>query len=174
MEVTLLMPFSKKIPLHNYWRGPFIKQWILLASLLIAFTHGFASGASPAKKKPASRPAKGDSVETLRFILQREFKQKEQIFRLKKKNFADSLVEGKLSLSEKQLQNLMRDSTLSEEIKTQMRFRNYWAKVEAENGITALKSQYDARDPDRSRIPKVYLADSSILILPGWIVWRKH
>lgn len=118
--------------------------------------------------------AKGDSLESLRDILQKEFKSKERIFRLRQKNLADSILRGAPYLTLPQVRLLTEDSARTEEIRTEEGFRRYWDKVEAENGIAALKRQYAARDPDRSRIPKIYLADSAIVILPGWIVLRRR
>lgn len=126
----------------------------------------------PAGKSPPHRKAKGDSIESIKFQLQKEFKSKRQIFRLKQDNLADSIFGKGTSLTLPQILTLVQDSSRTEEFRTQDEFRNYWSKVEFENGIAAMKSQYTARDPDRSRVPKIYLADSSVVILPGWIVLR--
>lgn len=160
---------------------------ILLASLDVQSKPATASGrdsiqdtaGTKVKVMPARKPqvvgkAKGDSIETLKFILQKEFKSNEQVFRLKMEKLADSVFRNAPTMTLPQLQTLLLDSSRTEEIRTQEGFRKYWSRVEQENGIAAMKSQHMARDPDRSRIPKIYLADSSIVILPGWIVLRKR
>lgn len=128
----------------------------------------------PAGKPQATGKAKGDSIETLKFILQTEFKSNEQIYRLKMENLADSVFSNAPSMTLPQIQTLLQDSSRTEKFLSQEGFKTYWSRVEQESGITAVKGQYMARDPDRSRIPKIYLADSSIVILPGWIVLRKR
>lgn len=128
----------------------------------------------PSGKSSPAVKAKGDSIESIKFQLQKEFKSKRQIFRLKQNYLADSILDKAHSLTLPQILTLVEDSSRAEEFRTQGEFSAYWSKVEFENGIAAMKSQYAARDPDRSRIPKIYLADSSVVILPGWIVLRKR
>ncbi len=118
--------------------------------------------------------AKCDSLAMLKVFLQVELKQNERVIHLKNKGLADSLTQGMCKLSDVQIQSLSKDSALTVEIKTQEKFKTYWKQVEAENGVSDMKAQHASRDVDQSRIPKIYLADSSIVILPGWIVIRKH
>lgn len=128
----------------------------------------------PTGKPSTAVKAKGDSIESIKFDLQREFKSERQVFRVKKDNLADSIFGKAHTLTVPQILTLVQDSSRTEEFRTQDEFRDYWTKVEIANGISAMKSRYDARDPDRSRIPKIYLADSSVVLLPGWIVLRKR
>lgn len=52
-------------------------------------------------------------------------------------------------------------------------FAKYWAQLEKQEGMDALKKQMQANDIDRTKIPHLYLADSNLVIFPGWFILRK-
>jgi hypothetical protein len=52
-------------------------------------------------------------------------------------------------------------------------FAKYWAQLEKQEGMAELKKQMQANDIDRTKIPHLYLADSNLVIFPGWFILRK-
>ncbi len=52
-------------------------------------------------------------------------------------------------------------------------FAKYWAQLEKQEGMTELKKQMHANDVDKTKIPHMYLADSNLVIFPGWFILRK-
>ena len=117
-------------------------------------------------------PKKGsDSLAALKVILRSEFEAKNKILIFRNRDFSDSLLHS--GYNESVLKNAISDSSILREIKSKGEFNRYWKRVEAENGITELRSQLHAEDVDKTLIPKVYLVDSSIVVYPGWVIIRK-
>lgn len=52
-------------------------------------------------------------------------------------------------------------------------FAKYWAQLEKQEGMGELKKQMQANDVDKTKIPHLYLADSNLVIFPGWFILRK-
>lgn len=52
-------------------------------------------------------------------------------------------------------------------------FAKYWAQLEKQEGMSELKKQMQANDADKTKIPHFYLADSNLVIFPGWFILRK-
>jgi hypothetical protein len=89
---------------------------------------------------------------------------------LQDKPLADSLMRS--ALPRQAFVERIRDSAVALEIKDQAAFRAYWKKMEAQEGYGGLKGRMAAHDVDKSRIPKAYLFDSTVVAYPGWIVLR--
>jgi hypothetical protein len=53
-------------------------------------------------------------------------------------------------------------------------FRAYWAEYEKREGFDELRNQVRAHNNiDLTWVPRLYLFDSSLVIFPGWVVWRR-
>ena len=133
-----------------------------------------ASEPQPAPRRPQGLHAhKGDSLYVLEMLLRSEMKPDSRVLLLKNGTLADSLMRFGARGDLGAFENRMGDSALAREIKTQEEFRAYWKQAEGEEGITALKRQYEREDIDKTLIPKLYLFDSSVVVYPGWIILRK-
>ncbi|MEO7425163.1 MAG: hypothetical protein ABI036_08245 [Fibrobacteria bacterium] len=126
------------------------------------------AAASPREGKSDS--AKADSLVHLGVLISSEIKGGNQVYLLENKGM-DSLVRG--SDSRDAFIVRISDSSLTRRIRNEAEFRSYWKKAEAEAGFPELRSQLAAHDLDKSRIPKRYLFDSSVVIYPGCIVLRR-
>lgn len=115
-----------------------------------------------------------DSLETLKVIISAEMKPGNRVLRLQDGALSDSLMRQGGGLGRERFNDLMGDSTVARELKNREEFRRYWARVQENNGHGALKRQFEGQDIDRSRIPKMYLFDSSVVVLPGWVILRKR
>ena len=112
-----------------------------------------------------------DSLRTLNLLLSSEFKGGNQVLHLENKELADSLIRSARQLDA--FVSRIRDSSISRRIRSKAEFKDYWEKVEAEAGFPELRGQLAAQDVDKSRVPKRYLFDSSVVVYPGWIVLRR-
>lgn len=140
-----------------------------LAAGLLALSLAVPVRAGDARE--TRRQAAADSLRALRVVISVEIKPGNAVMALKNPRAADSLLRG-LSSRESVLEAL-RDSSLARTIRDPDEFRSYWNRLEERNGIKAVKGRMAAQDVDRSRIPKAYLFDSSVVVYPGWIIVRR-
>jgi len=130
-------------------------------ALCAALAHGAASG----------RDAKADSLRTLRAAITSEMGSEDTALIVKRPRLADSLLSNPVP-GESFLRSL-RDTSSFLRLDTPAEFAAYWKRVEAANGFGSLKRQMEAHDPDQSRVPKIYLFDSSVVVFPGCIILRR-
>jgi hypothetical protein len=138
----------------------------MLVTLLIS---ALAVAAATAQTK--TDQARADSVQALRVILSSELQGGNQVLKLENQRLADSLVRG--ATSRRAFLERIGDSSVSRRFRHNSEFADYWGKLEAREGIVELKSQYAAHDVDKTRIPKAYLFDSTVVVYPGWIILRR-
>lgn len=129
-----------------------------------------AHAGAKAESAKTAKTAKADSLHTLRIMLSSEVKTGNEVLILKNPAVTDSLLRNP-SPRETFLRGI-EDSSLARPVRTPEEFSVYWNRIEKENGISALQSQMAAHDVDKSRIPKAYLFDSSVVVYPGWIIVR--
>ena len=149
---------------------------LVVCSLTWAYSQKTGASADPAAKSNGVKKHKGvpkssDSLKVLSVILQSEFAGKNKVFICKNTSFADSLARS--LCGPENFKSAISDSAVLMEIKSQEDFSRYWKNVEIQNGIPDLKNQMNAHDVDKTRIPKAYAFDSSVVIYPGWIIIRK-
>lgn len=145
-----------------------MKSLLLAATVLLALPLPSARAAGD-----GIPPARGDSLRTLRITITSELEGKGKVLILKDPTFSDSLLGFRLRGDRRRFDQLLGDSSLATVISTQEEFRAYWRKVEAEAGITDLRGRQAAQDLDRSRVPRIFLFDSSVVIYPGIVVLRR-
>lgn len=117
--------------------------------------------------------AKKDSLRTLHIIISSELEERNKVLLLKDRGFTDSLMRNRLALEREGLDRLLADSALAVEVKTREEFGRHWKEIEDKHGFQDLRGQYAARDFDKSRIPRLILKDSSVVVYPGWIIFRR-
>lgn len=126
------------------------------------------SWAAPEKKSEAghvdTNSNAAENLKALNLILKSEFAEKNKVFICKNPGFEDSLIRS--LCDESSFKRAISDSSILLEINSQEEFQRFWKTVEANSGLIDLKNQLDARDIDKSLIPKVYAFDSSVVIYP--------
>ncbi len=113
---------------------------------------------------------KTDSLETLHILLSSEMKPQNRIWVLKNGRLVDSLSHGLGKMRREDWDKVIQDSAIAKEMKSQEEFQAYWKKIEQREGITEFKSQMQGQDIVKSRIPKLILFDSTLIVYPGWVV----
>jgi len=143
-------------------------------SILILLTVVSSSLLAPAEERHSVASKKADSLKSLQLIIKAEMKQKNRVLILKNGNLTDSLMREAGKVRRDQFESLISDSTVAHEVNSQEDFSRYWKTLESENGIEALKNQYNRADIDKSLVPKIFLFDSSVVVYPGVIILRKR
>lgn len=133
---------------------------------LLALAGALAGRPLSAGDKPA-RPQTPDVV------ISAELEDKSKVLILKDRKTADSLFRLKVPPIREEFDRFVADTAVSVEARTRAEFHRHWQELERREGYTRLRAQYAAADPDRSRIPRVYLFDSSVVVYPGWIIIRR-
>lgn len=139
----------------------------MAAALLPLLAAGTSAGTAP------DAGYEIDSLRTLEIIIESEMEAKHRVLILKDRPLSDSLIKGYSQFDKGGFADLLADSSLVREIKSKTEFTRYWAKLEEEQGFRKLRDQYVSRDIDKSRVPKIILFDSSVVVYPGWIILRK-
>lgn len=117
-------------------------------------------------------PAPDDSLRALRVLITSEFKAGDALLAIRDQRRADSLLRNVPDRGP--LLQAIRDTALAREMRTRAEFDAYWARHSAEAGHAELRGNLAAQDVDKTRIPKAYLFDSSVVVFPGWVVIRKR
>jgi hypothetical protein len=142
--------------------------------LMLAMGLGAAVlSAGTAKDPGAAAAEQGGAGKTLDILISTELKPGNRVLILKDSGLADSLLRGGAWLRRDRFDRLVGDSSLARQIDTREEFRTYWARLSESEGFGTMKRQYEGRDIDKTRIPKAYLFDSSVVVFPGWLVVRK-
>lgn len=137
--------------------------------LSLAALAAFAQAGHALDARPA--PAK-DSLRALRIVISSEYRAGDAVLEIRDPRRADSLLRNVPSRGP--LLEAIRDTGLSRELRGRAEFERYWDKLEADHGYPALRGNLAAQDVDKTRVPKAYLFDSSVVVFPGWIVVRKR
>lgn len=139
----------------------------LLPSLPLLALSVVLVGRPSAAGDPAARPQTPD------VIISGELEGKSKVLILKDRKTADSLFRLKEPPPREEFERFVADTSVSVEARTRAEFHRHWKELERREGFREMRAQYAAADPDRSRIPRVYLFDSSVVVYPGWIILRR-
>jgi hypothetical protein len=129
-----------------------------------------AAVAASTPDSPQPFKAEADSVRSLQSVLSREFQAGNKVFKLEDQGKIDSLLRN---ATRKGFLDRMKDTALARDFSRKSEFDSYWKRVQSEYGYPSLKGQLAGQDVDKSRVPKAYLFDSSVVVYPGWIILRR-
>lgn len=131
-----------------------------------------AAWAPSVQGKEAGGPALADSLGRIKVVIESEFRVGDSLFAIKDQRAADSLLRNIPDRGP--LLQAIRDTALAREMRTKAEFDAYWERVQSSSGHKRLRGRLAAQDVDRTRVPRIYLFDSTVVVLPGWIVARKR
>lgn len=143
-----------------------LRKALGLGAILIALGAQPGHGAENRKASPA------DSLGSLRVMIINEFRQGDALLEIRDTRRADSLLRNVPDRGP--LLQAIRDTATAKELRSRAEFDAYWDRLTVSPGHRALRGSLAAQDIDKTRIPKAYLFDSSLVVFPGWIVIRKR
>jgi hypothetical protein len=123
--------------------------------------------------RPLTAGDKPARPQTPDVVISTELEGKSKVLILKDRKTADSLFRLKEPPTREEFDRFVTDTAVTVEARTRAEFRRHWKELERREGFREMRAQYAAADPDRSRIPRVYLFDSSVVVYPGWIIVRR-
>lgn len=126
----------------------------------------------PGHAGEARKDAPNDSLRALRVLISGEFKTGSAVLAIQDARKADSLLRNVPTRGP--LLEAIRDTGTAKELRSRAEFEAYWDRVAVSPAHRALRGNLAAQDVDKTRIPKTYLFDSSVVVFPGWIVIRKR
>lgn len=144
---------------------------ILLSSAVLTLAMILPGGHAVAKEP--SVKDESAKAQTPDVVISVELADKSRILILKDRVIADSLFRLQTPPVLAEFEQFVKDTAIAVEVKTKAEFRRYWNTFEREEGFQEMRAQYAAADQDMTRIPRVYLFDSSVVVYPGWVVMRK-
>lgn len=124
---------------------------------------------APALDRPSAAPDREKSPD---LIITSELENRSRVLILKDRRIADSLLRLQAPPLRGWFDQLIGDSAVAEEVGSREEFRKQWRDLEAREGFLDLRAQHAARDVDKTRIPRLYLFDSTVVVYPGWIILR--
>ncbi len=139
---------------------------VLMSCALLTFTF-LLPGVQAVAKEDSSKSQTPDVV------ISKELAEKSRILILKDRGIADSLFRLQTPPARTEFELFLKDTAISVEVKTKAEFRRYWNAFEHQEGFQEMRAQFAAADHDKTRIPRVYLFDSSVVVYPGWVVMRR-
>lgn len=122
---------------------------------------------------PSAAGDKSAKLQTPDVVITSELEDKSKVLILKDRKTADSLFRLKEPAAREEFDRFVSDTAVSVEARTRAEFHRHWKEYERREGFSEMRAQYAAADPDRSRIPRAYLFDSSVVVYPGWIIVRR-